>query len=103
MKRSPKRQEIAVAVTAAVRAYRLARRRALMQNSVGGREAVKVLAVEFPEFYSSHGPGRSLVFTGESADDIIENYLQEEKRGGREWRRLATLVVYRGERAETTP
>ena len=103
MKRSPKRQEVAAVLTAAVRAYSLARRRAALQKTgMAGRKAAKQLANEFPESYSAHGAAKNLVFTGKSADEIIEEHLQEEKRGGPEWQRLAALVVYHGEKAERT-
>jgi hypothetical protein len=71
----------------------------LQKTGIAGRKAAKQLANEFPESYSAQGPARNLVFTGRSADDIIEDYLQEEKRGSPEWQRLAALVVYHGGRA----
>jgi uroporphyrinogen-III synthase len=103
LKPPTKRQEIAAVLTAAVRAYSLARRRTALQKAgMAGRKAAKQLADEFPESYSAHGAAKNLVFTGKSADEIIEEYLQEEKRGSREWQRLAALVVYHGEKAERT-
>jgi len=100
---STKRQEIATVLTAAVRAYRLAHRRAALQKTgLAGRKAAKQLAVLFPEAFSARGPAKNIVYTGLSADEILEDYLQSEKRGGPEWRRLAALVVYHGEKAERT-
>ena len=99
---STKRQEIAAVLAVAVRSYSLARRRsALQKTGIAGRKAAKKLAVEFPESYSARGPAKNIVYIGKSADEVIEDYLQSEKRGGREWRRWAALVVYHGERAET--
>jgi len=92
----------------AVRAYRLARRKASMQKSAVGREKVKALALEFPEFYSSEGPSESLIYSGRSADNILEGYLRDigetrnSKRGRDLWSELADIVITRGRRAEQT-
>jgi|TARA_R110000824_G_scaffold366487_1_gene555141 hypothetical protein len=90
----------------AVRAYRLARRKASMQKSAVGREQVKALALEFPEFYSSEGPSEYLIYSGRSADNILEGYLRDigetpnSKRERDLWSELAEIVMTRGERAE---
>ena len=98
---STKRQEIAAVLAVAVRSYSLARRRsALQKKGLAGRKAAKLLADEFPQDYSTRGPAKNIVYIGKSADEVIEDYLQSEKRGGREWRRWAALVIYHGERAE---
>jgi|TARA_R100000306_G_C4316326_1_gene112812 hypothetical protein len=90
----------------AVRAYLVAKKRTRMfKNKNGGgrvyldRKAAKVLAQEYPEFYVMRGPHKYLDFVGMSADDILEDYVHSmgEKRGGRLWRRLAYVVIARGE------
>ena len=65
-----------------------------------GREEIEGLAREFPEAYSMKG-GQNLVYTGRSADDILEEYLQDigKPRRSRLWFELAGIVVARGERA----
>ena len=88
----------------AVRAYSLARRKASMQKSSVGREEVKTLALEFPEFYSSEGPSEYLIYSGRSADHILEGYLedigetQDSKRGRDLWSELVAIVMTRVER-----
>ena len=89
----------------AVRAYRLARQRGTMQKSVEGRNSVKDLAKDYPEFYT-WGPEKNLIFkTGMSADEVLEDYLQKigEKRCSKRWYRLAGVVVARGGREENDP
>tara|TARA_R110000824_G_scaffold100098_2_gene237977 strand:- start:8805 stop:9119 length:315 start_codon:yes stop_codon:yes gene_type:complete len=89
----------------AVRAYTLARKRGLMQKSSSrghrriGREEIEALAREFPEAYSMNG-GQNLVYTGRSADDILEDHLQGigKPRRSKIWFELAGIVVARGER-----
>lgn len=83
-----------------MRAYRLAKRRATLKKTAQGREAVRLLAQEFPESYSANGSRGFVQFSGESADEIIEKYLDAEEPGGREWQRLASLVISTGERED---
>ena len=91
------------AIRVAVRAYRLARQRGTMQKSVEGRNSAKNLAKDYPEFYTIESPEKGLVFTGVSAEEVLEEYLQKigEKRRSKLWFRLACVVVARGERDET--
>jgi hypothetical protein len=86
----------------ALRAYTLARRRGAMQKSAAGREEVKALAREFPESYSLGGPEKNLTFTGQTADSVLEDYLQGlgEPRYSKLWSELAGIVIARGERVE---
>ena len=96
------------AVLMAVRAYRLARKRGLMQKSSSkghrriSRKEVEALSREFPEAYSMNG-GQNLIYTGRSADDILEDYLQSigKSRRSKLWFELAAIVVMRGRRDET--
>jgi hypothetical protein len=71
-----------------------------MQKSVRGRNSAKDLARDYPEFYTLRGPEKSLIFTGISAEEVLEDYLQKigEKRGSKLWYRLAYKVIARGER-----
>ena len=90
------------AIRVAVRAYRLARRRAIMRKSVKDRNSAKNLAKDYPEFFTLGGPEKNLIFTGISAEEVLEEYLQKigEKRCSKLWYRLAGVVVARGEREE---
>mgnify|MGYP003661159933 CR=1 FL=1 len=87
---------------AAISAYRLARERAKLARRLDGRECVKRLAKQWPESYSSNGPGGFVLFCGKSADEILEEWVKvrhpREPVGGREWSRLAAIVIWRGER-----
>tara|TARA_R110000765_G_scaffold418708_1_gene522392 strand:- start:168 stop:470 length:303 start_codon:yes stop_codon:yes gene_type:complete len=92
--------DIAEVIDRAVRAYCLAKRRATLKKTAGGRDAVRLLAQEFPESYSANGSRGFVTFCGESADEIIEKYLDAEEHCGSEWQRLASIVIARGEREE---
>ena len=95
-------EEVERVLTEAVHAYRLARKRAKLAKRMSGRKAVKLLAEEFPESYSNNGPGGYILFCGKSADEILEEWVKvrhpREPVGGREWQRLAGIVIWRGER-----
>ena len=90
----------------AVRSYTLARRRGSLQKASSnghrriGREEIEDLAREFPEAYSMNGPGKNLTYIGRSADEILEDYLQDigKPRRSKLWFELAVIVVARGER-----
>tara|TARA_R110000787_G_scaffold107777_3_gene215915 strand:- start:272 stop:568 length:297 start_codon:yes stop_codon:yes gene_type:complete len=73
----------------AARAYTLAKKKSFLQRSVGGREEVRAFARDFPELYS-----------GKSADDILEDYLLDigEPQNFKLWGELAAVVIARGER-----
>ena len=77
------------ALAEAARAYTLAKKKSFLQRSVGGREEVRAFARDFPELYS-----------GKSADDILEDYLLDigEPQNFKLWGELAAVVIARGER-----
>jgi hypothetical protein len=91
----------------AVRAYRFARERAKLARRVDGRECVRLLAEQWPEFYSANGPGGHVMFCGKSADEILEEWVQahhpDNAVGRREWSRLCAIVIWRGEREDPPP
>jgi hypothetical protein len=85
----------------ACRAYIVARKRAMLQKSMAGREEAKVLAVDYPDFYALRGTEKYLEFIGMTADEIIEVYVHDiggKTRGSQLWHRIAHIVITKGER-----
>ena len=107
-----KKPQLRSVLDKAVRAYLVARKRTMMHKNKGGgdrvyldRKAAKILAREYPEFYIMRGSQKYLDFVGMSADDVLEDYVQDmgEKRGGKLWHRLANIVITRAKLEENNP
>ena len=98
---SSKKLQLQSVLDKAVRAYVVARKRGVLQKSAIGREKIKDLAIDYPDFYELQGPEEYLAFIGTTADEIIEAHVHDiggKTRGNKLWSHLACIVITRGER-----
>lgn len=83
----------------AVNSYLIAKKRCVLQRHPLSGYTSKNLVADHPDYYTTWGSPKKVKFTGRSAGDIIEDYLEKlgYPSGSDQWYSLAHIVIERGE------
>tara|TARA_R110002020_G_scaffold456042_1_gene672312 strand:+ start:779 stop:1135 length:357 start_codon:yes stop_codon:yes gene_type:complete len=83
----------------AVNSYLIAKKRCVIQRHPTSGYTSQDLVADHPDYYTTWGSPKKIKFTGRSAGDIIEDYLEKlgYPRGSDQWFSLAHIVIERGE------
>ena len=79
----------------AILSYRIVKKLRIMNRSPANDYTTKNLAEDYPEYYILGSEGGNIRFIGETAGEILEDYLTnlEYPSGSDIWFRLARIVI----------